>query len=216
MTTSTQSAAVVSAHSFDDSLTASAPVQLLGWGQLPLPLRALVASHLKVDSLLRLQRCSSAHYRLRSNDAYMSVAWRWAKPWLDVTERLCEWTLSKQLCVLDDEIDVDSERRLIPVSMWQAALPVFRAVLAKAGDADERYQRLRELVRQPQHTKWVLAGSNAHKWWQIFSKSSKQSADVKQVEVLADIDWDYMQTVLHINGQVDMHCRLVLQACPYL
>ena len=81
LTTSTPSAAVMSAHSFADSLAtsaASASLQLLGWDRLPLPLRALVASHLDVDSLLRLQRCSSAHYRLRSNDAYMSVAWRWA------------------------------------------------------------------------------------------------------------------------------------------
>ena len=131
--------------------------------------------------------------------------------------RLCDWALPERLCIVGDESDVCSGRRRIPVSMWQAALPAFRAVLAKAGDADERYQRLRELVRQPQRTKWILAGPDAYEWWQVYGESGKQSADVKQVEVLADIDWHYMGTsVLPSHHQVDVRCRLVLQPCPYL
>ena len=59
------------------STVTSAPIPLLSL--LPLPLLALVASHLDVQSLLRLQRCSSTFHRLRNNDAYMSEAWRWAK-----------------------------------------------------------------------------------------------------------------------------------------
>ena len=37
-------------------------------------LLALVASHLQPVSLLRLQRCSSAHHRLRCDESYMAVA----------------------------------------------------------------------------------------------------------------------------------------------
>ena len=43
---------------------------------LPSPLIAHAASHLDVVTLLRLQCCSSPQYRLRTNDVYMSVAWR--------------------------------------------------------------------------------------------------------------------------------------------
>ena len=42
--------------------------------QLPSPLLALVASHLPLVSLLRLQRCSSAQHRLRCVDWYMAAA----------------------------------------------------------------------------------------------------------------------------------------------
>ena len=41
--------------------------------------------------------------------------------------------------------------------------------------------------------------------------------DRKRVEVLADIDWLYIATVvLASHHRVDVRCRLVLQACPYL
>ena len=206
-------AAVMSAVSFVDSLAASAPLQLFGWGQLPLAVSALVASHLPLVSLLRLQRCSSANYRLRNDDAYMSVAWHWAKLWLDVTGRLCDWTLPVLQCILEDE----SGPSLVPVRMWQAALPAFQAVLATAGEADARYHRLRELTRQPQRTKWTLARSDATGQHVVRDERGEQSADVEWVEVLADSDWAYMATVLlSSHHELDVRCPLVLQACPYL
>ena len=47
--------------------------------QLPTPLLALVASHLPVQSLLCLQRCSQALRRLRADESRMAEAWRWAR-----------------------------------------------------------------------------------------------------------------------------------------
>ena len=114
--------------------TIAVPFQLLTG--LPLPLLALVACHLDVGSLLRSQRCSSAHYRLRSDDKYMSVAWRWASMKISLTTRLCEWALPERRCIVDDERDAVNGQHFVPVSVWQAALPAFRAVLARAGEAD--------------------------------------------------------------------------------
>ena len=105
--------------------TIAVPFQLLTG--LPLPLLALVACHLDVGSLLRSQRCSSAHYRLRSDDKYMSVAWRWASMKISLTTRLCEWALPERRCIVDDERDAVNGQHFVPVSVWQAALPAFRA-----------------------------------------------------------------------------------------
>ena len=88
----------------------SAHIQLL-----PPPLLALIAAHLEIASLLRLQRCSAAQHHLRVNDAYMTVAWRWAELNLSSNKSLAEWTLPYEQLIRD------KHRLLIPASLWQAA-----------------------------------------------------------------------------------------------
>ena len=180
---------------------------------LPPPLLAFVASNLSSASLLRLQRCSWTHYRLRSNDAYMSVAWRWAELRLCTTS-LYDWTVPFERCIEDF---VHRPKRLIPVNVWRAAVAAFQAVLDKADRAEERYQRLLGLVSQPQPTKWVSATPDEYGWWNILGdEAGEQSANARRVEVLADIDWYGMEQQAPTHVEVVVRCRLVLQACPYL
>lgn len=47
--------------------------------KLPPPLLAIIAFHLSLASLLRLQRCSSTLHRLRGDKSYMQIAWRWVQ-----------------------------------------------------------------------------------------------------------------------------------------
>ena len=128
-------------------------------------------------------------HQLRSNDAYIAVAWRWASVKISLTERLCNWTLPKRRCIVNDERDAVNGQHFVPVSVSQTALPVFRAVLARASEADERYQWLRELLRQPQHAKWILAQPDATgQWYVVRDERGEQSADVERLEVSANID----------------------------
>ena len=94
----------VSAHCF--------PLQ-----QLPTPLLALVASHLPLASLLRLQRCSSAHHRLCSDESYMAAAWRWAEVRLSSHLNEQMWLLPREQCV-----DGGERHCMIPVGVWRAAV----------------------------------------------------------------------------------------------
>ena len=88
----------------------------------PPPLLALVAAHLDVASLLRLQRCSSTQRYLHCDDAWMSVAWRWAELHLLLNKNPEEWTLLREQCIERDE------QLLIPVEVWRSTLPAWRAV----------------------------------------------------------------------------------------
>ena len=120
---------------------------------LPAPLLALVVSHLPPVSLLHLQRCLTAHHRLRSDDSYMTVAWRWAE--VRLTEHLNEkyWLLPREQCV-----DGGERRCMIPASMWRAAVAVLRAAMPGWSVMQSSHSRLsrrseillRELVRTEQ------------------------------------------------------------------
>ena len=123
---------------------------------LPAPLLALVASHLPPVSLLRLQRCSTAHHRLRSHESYTAAAWRWAEMRLLQPLKLHEWALPREQCIPTRSSE---RRKLIPVSLRQAAVPALKAVLAKVAviDRRSRHEWLRELMRDEQPTVWVWA-----------------------------------------------------------
>ena len=183
---------------------------------LPPPLLALVASHLEVDSLLRLQRCSSALHRLCADATYMTAAWRWAELWVQ-DDRLHQWALPWIKCMGD-------KPTLIPVDVWQAALPAFHAVLVKSagGDSNRWHARLRELVQQPQRTVWRLftrgkARDGRSEWQVVDDEEAEQSADVQRVEVLRDITWDQLgEEAVPPYRDVEVRCRLTLRACPYL
>ena len=176
------------------------------------PLLALVASHLEVNTLLCFQRCSSTHYRLRTNGAYMSVAWRFAELRPSLTENVAGWTLPYTQCIRS----IDLKHR-IPVAVWHAALPVYRAVLAKADKADEWRQRLQELLEQPQHTKWVTATPNRDGCLRaVRDESGERYAVVERVEVLSDISRGDVWDALPHGRKVDVRCRYLFQACPYL
>ena len=199
-------------------INSSLPPSLQLLTPLPPNLLALVASHLPLVTLLRLQRCSSAHYSLRTDDAFVSVAWCWAELHLSLTLKLHVWALRYTQCIADSD---HCGPRLIPVTVWQAALPAFRAVLAKADEADERYQQLRELMRQPLRTTWTLAQCDTSGVWHTVSdETSKHSTDVRRVEVLRDIERHYLSDEVHeavpSGHEMEVHAQLVLQACPYL
>ena len=193
------------------------PFQLLSL--LPPPLLARTASHLDVMELLRLQRCSSAQYRLRADDAYMTAAWCSAELHVSLDNKLLEWTLPYEQCV-----EGDQHQCFVPASMWQAALPVWRAVVARTeGDETDQKRRTHErraqLVQQEQLTMWTLAKRDARGRWRAVNDESptEQSAGVQRVEVLRDIDWWWLQKEgMHVHHDVDVRCRSVLQACPYL
>ena len=122
---------------------------------LPSPLLALVASHLPIDPLLQLQRCSSTVYRLRKDAVYMSTAWNSAQASLSYhSTRMHEWALPWHRCITDSS---DGQvHRLIPIDLWQSSLPVLK--LAHYRDVnDEHNERLSAaLIRQPPTT-WVWA-----------------------------------------------------------
>ena len=95
---------------------------------LPPPLLALVASHLPVVSLLRLQRCSSTQYRLRTDESYMAVAWSRAELLLETAARMHEWALPRSRAVAHRRC---WQRQFIPVDMWRGAVRVFAVALGK-------------------------------------------------------------------------------------
>ena len=60
----------------------------------------------------------------------MAAAWRWAELQLwNYKTRLHEWTLPADRCI------ESSFGPVIPVNVWQASLPVFRAVVAATREA---------------------------------------------------------------------------------
>ena len=196
---------------------ASSPFQL--FSVLPPPLLALVAAHLDAAFLLSLQRCSSSHRRICADDTYMVAAWRWAELKVSTRERLHEWTMPWKQCI------TSSARLMVPVSMWQAALPVWRAVATRthAEKKDEQEQRhgwRRAAVERQQPTEWISAKRNDYSdgLWQLVDEESaaSESADVRRVEVLRDINWWQLGETVPSYHDVEVRCRFVLHACPYL
>ena len=188
---------------------------------LPPPLLTLTACHLDVVALFRLQRCSTRYRRLCADESYRAAVWRWAQLRMSMDKRLHEWTLPSEQCV------ASGERGLIPVSLWQLALPVWRAVVARLRaqetvdgmpwlDVHEGYDRYIDAVEEEQPTVTILAKRNADDSWEAVDEDTKQSADVQRVEVLRDIDWCQMDEVMLPCAETGVRCRLVLQACPYL
>ena len=220
------SATFVSPQQLHEGMVEAVPAHCFPLQQLPTPLLALVASHLPLASLLRLQRCSSAHHRLCSDESYMATAWRWAKVRLTRHPKLHEWALPIDRCILSDLCG--DERCLIPLSVWRAAVPVFRAALANCSDIfycdnGDRHQRLRKWMREEQPTVWVWARQSwSGKWWHVDDKGRQPSADVRRVEVLRDIDRGRFDKEVFpdLSGvryfEQDVRCPLVLRACPYL
>ena len=200
----------------------SSTFQLLS--QLPTPLLALVASHLQPDALLRLQRCSLAHRRLREDDAYMSVAWRNAILRLSQLEPLHHWALPCEQCI---ELN---GRCLVPLSAWQTAVPVLRRalrVMQARKNYTPRVEWLRRQVEHSQSIEWIAATQRwADDVWQAVSDKNvvagdaQQRADVRRVAVLRY--FDYAQFDADANShygqglEVEVRCQLLLQACPYL
>lgn len=195
---------------------ASPPTSQLPLSQIPIALLAHAACFLEVDGLLRLQRCCRALHLLRNNAAYMMQAWGWAelRLWLKVS-RLHEWALPYKHC-----IDEGGRLSWIRASVWREALPVFRAVLAKTSisEADRRHKHLAELVEGEVPTVWKWATCDHKGAWRVVSdEKAMQSVDVQRVEVLADEDWWKVGVKLVSPFRaVEVRCRLVLQACPYL
>ena len=198
--------------------TSSSPFQLLT--ALPPQLLAHIAScHLDIVTVLRLQRCSSTLHRVYGNDAsYMTTAWRWAELRVFTDKRLHEWTLPYEECI------VSGRERLIPVSMWQAALPGLEAALhacpAETTLAEFRKadMQLTKLLEGKQRTRCILTKCAAQDAWEVFDKASAaQSTDVRRVEVLRDVDWWQLdRRAARTYCDVEVRCRLILRACPYL
>ena len=198
------------------------PFQLLSL--LPPPLLALVACHLDYDDLLRMQPCSSALHRLRLDESYMAVAWSSAKLCLNTHTPLLEWSLLDMDCVIQE-----AERRVhgraddyIPVRVWQIALPALRAAVAKqaSDERDERrrrqQQQLRQWVEQPQ-TEWVPFRTNQAGWLLQANDPRRQLApDVGYVEVMKDVTVQALREAAPQSRDVEVRCRLILLACPYL
>ena len=206
----------ISSQPFAATTSSSVPsFQLLSL--LPPPLLALVASHLDVRCLLRLQRCSSVQHRLRADESYMAVAWRWAELTLSTHTRLHEWTLPYEQCI---DGGVSPSKHYIPVSMWRAALPAFQAAVAETTENPERYEScelLETLIQREQPTRWIMAKPDQNESWKVVDDESLQQPDVQRVEVLAEVDWWHLhRDVAPQYGTVDVRCRLVLRACPYL
>ena len=179
---------------------------------LPSNLHAHGASYLPLVSLLRFQRCSVTQHRLRTNDNCMTQAWRCAELRLAADTQLHQWTLPYEQCIAGDE------KRYIPYSMWQAALPVWQTVVARMEEKhnNEHYQEIRELVRQPQPTVRKLAKLNAGGMWEFVSdETAENAAIVQRVEVLENVDWKRIRCMTLPHDE-DLHCWLVLHACPYL
>ena len=187
---------------------------------LPPSLLAHVACHLPVVSLLCLQRCSTTLHRLRADDAYMAAAWRWAELYVTTYDtRLHEWTIPQVQCI---DRSTPHHQCLIPVSVWQAALPVWRAAVARMDEESESEDEQRErcaLVEHEQPTMWILAKREADGSWKAMDEASAaaESADVERVEVLRDVDWWQLdEDMMPWSGDVEVRCGLVLRACPYL
>jgi len=136
--------------------------------------------------------------------------------------RLHHWTLPVKQCIANSR---SRDQHFIPVSVWQAALPVFLALLANPEyPCDEWYLRLSLLVEQRQPTVFIQAKHCDDGSWEAVDSSSavgastEESAVVQRVEVLRDIDWQYMgeEVIAPRAAEMEVQCRLVLRACPFL
>jgi len=194
--------------------SSSSSFQLLS--SLPPPLLALAASCLPPVALLRLQRCSSTLHGLRSDESFMAAAWRWTELSLTLDQSLERWTLP-----VGEWIEDSSEQPFIPLSVWQAALPVWRLVLdrLKGGWRSERQERLHELIMRQQPTRWVLARRrDDDSWVMVDERLAEQSVGVQRMEVLVEPKggWDFDEDTGFLDNDVEVRCGLVLRACPYL
>ena len=113
-----------------------------------------------------------------------------------------------------------TRQRFIPVSVWQSALSVFQAVVARKVKykRDRQHHWLRQLVQHQQPTMWILARCNADRSCRrVDDDGTEQPADVQRVEVLRDIDWWRLDILVVLSSRhLEVRCRLVLRACPYL
>lgn len=193
-------------------MSASTPFQLLT--RLPTPLLALVASHVDISHLLLLQRCSSSLQRLCGDESYMTISWRWVNVSLSTHTQLLMWALPVDECILN----LNGRKRLIPARLWQAALPVFRAVVAVMTDVeDERYTRLRQLLRNEQPTKQVRVERTRDGQCRVVNhKNTQSSVEVRRVDVLSDISRGELEHRAWSSGSVELRCLFVLRACPNL
>ena len=196
----------------------AAPVQ-----SLPSSTLALIASHLSVQCILCLQRCSSTQRRLRANDAYMRVAWRWAKLRLSVCRNMFEWTVS-QLQAVRWVKPMPGKQRFVFASAWQAALPRMLAAadgvqITEANDPYKFRRRFVDMLHRSQPTRWILAKRWENDVWTVVEDSSEEgSPGVQSVEVLNDVDWlDAKRDSGSCEfDDIEVRCGLVLQACPHL
>jgi len=188
---------------------------------LPAPLLALVASHLDPAPLLRLQRCSSTLHSLSTDEAYLAVAWRHTVLHLNTSARLAEWMFPIEQCVVTRQHDVPFQRS-IPLAVWQAALPALQAARTrlKRFDRTERSQALqqyRQWLCEPQPSMWISARRDrGGRLWQVDEAEEQQAAGVERMEVLRHIHWTDVSKLLLQGRDVEVRCRLVLEACPYL
>ena len=189
-----------------------APSQPLS--HLPTPVLALIAAHLPHDSLLKLQRCSSALHRRRSDESYMAAAWRWARVTVPSFMRLPEWTLPVEHTVL--HASTAQYGYSIPVQLWLAALPALRAAVDK--ERQGRLPQLREWLAQSQPSKPILAKRDEDgRLREVHGEVAQHEAGVERVEVLSDISNKDISALWAKDGiGVEVRCRLVLRACPYL
>ena len=150
----------------------------------------------------------------------MAVAWRNASLRLHNHFSLPYWTIRPQDVILGQPMSIP-----IPVQAWLAALPVLRAVVAqrqqegRAETDEERrnMQQLRQWVTEPQPTTQMLVRRDEHdRLFVVDNAAAHGSAGVEHIEVLRDITWPDTIRVVPRQRDVEVHCRLVLQACPYL
>ena len=201
------------AASAKPSLTSAPPFQLLSL--LPPPLLAMAASHLPHDALLRVQRCSFSMQQLRDDESYMAVAWSSAGVTLNCSVRLADWTLRAERCV-------KGRRDSIPVDVWRAALPAIREVVGERESCSKHagppvLRQLREWAHKPQPTTWLQVRHDEDgRLSEVLDAEAQLCSGVERVEVLRDISVGDMLGVVpaYVGGQ--LHCRLVLQACPAL
>ena len=173
---------------------------------LPPPLLALVASHLEVDSLLCLQRCSSSLHSLCAGESYCAVAWRHAMLRLNTHRRLHDWAVPYEACVF-------GRQYLIVASVWRDALPALNAVVAARERAylqSMYWLRLRVARQQP--VERVLVRRDADGTERVANKKRATHS----CEVLSDVTWDDVKDATPEQRDVEVRCRLVLQACPHL
>ena len=193
---------------------------------LPSPLLAAVASHLPLVELLLLQRCSSALRRLRVDESYMTVAWSCTTLRLSTSSSLLVYFLKDRIV---DQHDISLRN-------WREALPALTALLDKRAAREEgvqqqsqQLQQLRRWVTQPQPTQWIqvrrseggvlcdIEFKRCQRWADEKPEECKWAAvDEELVEVLTEVRCLDMQDVMLEHRDVEVHCRLVLQACPYL
>ena len=199
------------------SLSVTPPLQLLSL--LQSSLLAIVASHLALRRLLVLQRCSSALHRLRGDESYVAVAWRFARLILHTSDPFPTWAFSPPQSDIGPKLS-------IPVHLWLAARPALNAVLAgrersKTHQKDEQWcrqlQQLRQLAHPQQPTRWRLAERDSQGvLWETDESDEKGSTDEECVEVLNDFNVEDVHRMALRERDVEVRCRLVLQACPLL